>query len=65
VTNTILRKSTLALTLVLLIAGAGKAFAQTLLFPTASQQMPKAGEPVGGNPDPCDGGCVVTIHLPH
>jgi hypothetical protein len=66
VTNTILRKSTLALALMLLAAGAGKAFAQSVLFSTASQQTPKAGEPVGGNPDPCaDGGCIVAIHLPN
>lgn len=63
-TTEILRKSTLALILVLLTSSVGKAFAQSELSPAPSQPTAKIGEPGGGNPDPCaDGGCLVAIHL--
>ena len=57
------RKSTLALILVLLTAGIGRTFAQspTLQPPTQPSAM---GDPGGGSPAPPDPGpCLTAIHL--
>jgi len=63
ITETV-RKSTLALILVFLAAGVGKAFAQGIPIPPPSQPSPDGGNPGGGDPDPTcgDGGCLVAIH---
>ena len=49
-TTKILRKSTLALILALLVVGAGKSFAQSVPVPTTSQPTPD--NPGGGSPNP-------------
>lgn len=57
-----IRKSTLALILVLIIGNAGKAFARSTP-PAPGQRTVEFVCPGGGNPDPCNGGtCLVAIH---
>ena len=63
-TTEIVRKSTLALILALLISGAGKALLRSAHQPVHSNPTLEIADPSGGNPNPCeDGGCLVAIHL--
>jgi hypothetical protein len=63
----VLRKSTLALVLVLLTTGITRTFAQSIPLPPMPIPMPTpdGGDPNPGNPDPTctDGTCAVGIHL--
>jgi len=62
--KSIVRKSTLALVLVLLTAGVSKTFAQQAPAPPPPSQPSPVGDPGGGEPAPPDPGPSLTaIHL--